>query len=150
MAGPSLIWRQAVLDFLDEKHAPGDTLTHQWFLEHFKMEVPDKLSREEWGKWSLKFLSYFMPFREHLLKNFCIDLQAIGGESFQIVPPEEQTRSAVLELGGGYKRIHKRCAKRLRYVDKDRLNQQQLQENADALSKVAQLKALAEPIWKVD
>jgi len=150
MASPALIWRAALLEFLDENHVPGDIIEHKWFLDHFKMEVPETMSKHEWGKWSLKFLSYFMPFREHLLKDHFIDLQSIGGDNFQIIPPEEQTRSAVLELGGNYKRIHRRCSNRLRYVNKDKLTQQQLQENADALAKVAQLKAMAQPIWKVE
>ena len=147
MAGPAAIWKPALQVFLDEGHKAGDVLTHQWFLDHFQIEVPDNLTRDEWNKWNLKFLSCFMPFREHLLKDYLVDLQPIGGESFVIVPPGEQTRSAMLELGGNYKRIHKRCGLRLRYVNKGELSQQQLQENADALSKLSQLKALSGPIW---
>ena len=150
MANPSLVWKKALIEFLDENHQPGDIIEHKWFLEHFRIETPETQSREDWVKWNFTLLSYLAPFKEALLKHHLMDLQSIGGEKFQIMLPEEQTKSAVLELGGSYRRIHKRCVTRLRYVDRDKLTQQQLQENADALAKVAQLKALAEPIWKKD
>ena len=150
MTGTKAVWSRAINTFLSEKRNPGSVVTHEWLLEQFELSLPDTLSKKDWVRWELKYLSYVMPFRDHLLKDHFIDLQPDGHSGFMVIPPPEQTKDAMIELGQKYKQIHKRCTNRLRYVNKDGLSQQEVQENADALARIANLKALTQPIiwWR--
>jgi hypothetical protein len=147
MASKKEVWSTALFEFLQAGFKPGEIIPQQWFLDHFNIETPGACSRKEWLKYELNILSYFMPFREKLLKEHFVDLQPCGGSNFTIVPPVEQTSVAMTVLATNYKRIHKRGTNRLRFVNTEGFTQQQLQENADALAKVSQLKAMAQPIW---
>ena len=140
----SPIWKQAVQDFHDLGFKPGDTLTREWLMAHFELDEPTTI--EEYRRFELRFLSHFEAFRQSLLEDHCTDLRNIWGTgSYLVTPPAEQTRAAMEDCHSSLSRALHKAGKRVRYINHDALNDAQRSANADAIAKLANLKAQTQP-----
>lgn len=67
-----------------------------------------------------------------------------GKKGFHIVKPSEQTKIAMADLQAGLRKITRKAARRLLFIDREQLSVDQLRENNEAVAKMAQLKKAQE------
>lgn len=134
------LWRQAVVDLLNECPEPGHLITKAWLNSHFELE--EGYTADQFKRYHYAFLEAMEGFRNELLVDHNIALKVISGVGYQVIAPKEQTRHA---LAQGYRRIRRdvgAMAKMLRHVDVGQLTDEQRQENADAQAKATMLSTI--------
>lgn len=141
------IWRQAIQDFIDAKFSPGDTVTHDWLYEHFRIDRPRPATPLEIAqKAELQFLSSFKAFEECLLEDYQIALASVRGVGYKLVPPKEQTAWAEKDGYGEIRRAYRRLGSRLSNVDMAQLTVDERKQNADAMARFAMLKTMVKQV----
>lgn len=136
-------WREAIKAFMQERFAPGDTVSFDWLYDHFLIKRPGGSTLlADAQKAELQFLSQFKQFEDALLTEHQIALTNVRGVGYRLVPPAEQTRwaedSGVTEV----KKAIRKLGDRLTNVDLVQLTNEQRKENADALARMAMLSGL--------
>ncbi len=82
-------WKQAVDDAVKE-FKYGDTISHEWLYEHFKIEPPGYGTAAAFKEFQFKFLAYVEAFKDDLLVSHFMYLRSARGVGYIIVEPEEQ------------------------------------------------------------
>ena len=140
-------WRQAVREFIAADHKPGDRLERVYFygLLRVAMPAPDTpMAAAE--KARLAFLQQFTAFRDELLTEHQIDLEAVPGFGYRVVPPAEQTALAERQGRDEVRRALRKSIIRLANVDLAALDHNQRRDNADAMARMSQLRGLVRTI----
>lgn len=136
-------WRQALANFRQAQFPSGSLLTHDWLYENFGLVKPEPTTPlAEAGRLQLAFLSQFKTFEEALLVEHQVALQSVPGEGYRLVLSREQSRWAVREGEKDIKRAIRKMGARTSHVNLAQLTATQRQENADALVRVASLRAM--------
>ena len=131
-------WRNAAAELFSGAYTYGDVISHEALREALRLPEPTgKLSREEWEAWRLALVAQVDSLADWLLeeKNMC--LRNIQGQGYQIVEPAEQTEFAMKQ---GRKKIRselRKMGRRLSFVDRDALSQDERKANADALARLS-------------
>lgn len=136
-------WREALRRFAESGFRAGDTITHAWFFEAFGLPLRTaETTAMEWEKVALQFMRHFCSLREALLTERQMDLASTRGVGYRIVPPSEQTSLAYGDCVAELRRAFRRGLDRIINVDQSKLTAEQRRENADALAKMSQLRAM--------
>lgn len=139
----SPIWKQAVEDFNGSSFGYGDTIPHQWFVDHFDLGTPH--TAKEQRDFQAKLARSFSKFRSHMLKHYLMDFVNVWGSGYQVVKPGEQTGHALRDTRDAIRKAVSEGVARAAYVNHDLLTDAQRQENTDALGKLAALQSMAAP-----
>jgi hypothetical protein len=136
-------WREAIKAFMDERFAPGDTVSFDWLYEHFLIARPaGTTALADAQKAELQFLAQYKAFEDALLTEHQIALSNVRGVGYRIVPSAEQTRWAEDSGVTDVKKAIRKLGDRLTNVDLAQLTQDQRRENADALARLAMLSGM--------
>lgn len=128
-------YEQAIDDLLQEGIEYGRVITHEWLDKHLELDV----SSPNYG---FDKLSRFENFRNRLVEKYKIHLKNVKGEGYRILPPEEQTVSAVKETFKSISRTVRKGIFYLSNVDTTKLSSEQKKENTDALVRMSGLKGM--------
>lgn len=133
-------WREAIKAFMQERFAPGDTLTFDWLYKNFLIDRPSPTSSlADAQKAELAFLSQFKQFEETLLTEHRIALTNVRGVGHRVVPAAEQTQWAESQGLAEIRKAVRKLSDRLTNVDLVQLTASQRKENADALARMAMM-----------
>lgn len=134
------LWRDAVERFVAMNPGPGAIIPKKWFFDSFGIEKP--VTAEDQIRAGLEFLSSMDRFRSELLEDYMIDLIAVPGEGYKIIPPEEQTKTALDIRSRNIANEISKMARSVAFVNTAALDDSQRREQADGLAKVAALKTM--------
>lgn len=137
------IWKQAVEDFNTSSFGYGDTVPHQWFVDHFRLEEP--VTAQQQKDFQAQMVRNFTKFRNHMLKHHLMDFVNMRGTGYQVIPPNYQTPLALRDTREAIRKAVSEGMKRTVFVNHDLLTDAQRQENTDALGKLAVLQSMAAP-----
>jgi hypothetical protein len=128
---------------MEEKLAPGDTISFDWLYEKFLIQRPVGTTiLADAQKAELQFLGQFKAFEDALLTEHQIALTNVRGVGYRIVPPGEQTSWAEGQGVGEVKKAVRKLTDRLTNIDLAQLTTEQRKENADALARLAMLSGM--------
>jgi hypothetical protein len=136
-------WRNAIRLLLEQNLTYGHLLTHDWLFEAFEIEQPkDDTPYKEAQKLQLRFVADFERFRAELLDEYQMDAQSVTGKGYMIVHPRDQTRRAEQDFQHEFKKFGRKAAARLAGVNHSMLSARERQENADAIARMSNLRAM--------
>ena len=136
------IWREATAQIIMD-FSYGDTISLKWFEKRLELEKPKQASFVTYNEYSLKWLTAIEALKRELLENHNMALKNIRGEGYIIVHPADQTKFAMEDMGRLFKKAAIKTARRLKFVDSKRLNDEQIRENSEAIGRLAALKAFS-------
>lgn len=139
----SPIWKQAVEDFNASSFGYGDTIPHQWFVDHFDLGTPH--TAKEQRDHQAKLARCFAKFRNHMLKHHLMDFVNVWGSGYLVVKPGDQTGYALRDTRDAIRKAVSEGMKRSVFVNQGLLTDAQRQENTDAINKLASLQSMAAP-----
>ena len=125
-----------------EKYTYGDVVPDSDLLDLLEVSPePDKpMWPSEYKSRQLKLLKQVEQLKTDLLENHNMMLiRSRNSGGMTIVKPKDQTRIALNDYQKSFERIHKKAAKRLSFIDRARLSNEQIQENVEAMAKVKQI-----------
>lgn len=142
-------WRQALLRFRERGFNHGEIVDLDWLYMVFRIERPTaETTKAASDKAELAFLSQFIPFRDALLAEDQIALTSERGLGYRIVPPKEQTRWAEDEGRAALAKALRQMQERISHVDLVQLTADERVQNANALARVGQMRALMRKTYR--
>ena len=136
-------WRIAIKAFDDAEFQFGATIGKSWLYDAFGIPEPQpQTSLKQAQEAQLRFLACLNEFKDYLLNERSMALRTVYGVGYEIVLPEEQTEWAEDEFKREAAKVFSKAGERLLNVDHSRLTTNQTQKNADALARLAGLRAL--------
>ncbi len=139
----SPIWKQAVEDFLASDFTYGDTVRHDWFVTHFRLEEPD--TAREQKEFQAAMATNFAKFRKRMLKSHLMDFVNVWGKGYVIVKPGDQASVALKDTREAIRKAVADAVDRVSFVNQEMLTDAQRQENTNAQNKLAMLQSMAAP-----
>lgn len=135
-------WKNALATlFGPGGYTHGDLVPHAALQEALGLRRPSgRITADEYEGWRLKLVTQVEALSEALLecRNMC--LQSVPGQGYRIVEPAMQTAFAVKQGQKGLRSALSKMGKRLSFVDRAVLTNDQAKENADALTRLSFLK----------
>lgn len=125
-----------------EQYNYGETVPDSVILELLDIEPEsDKpIMPSEMRKRQFNLLQQSEKMKAELLENHSMLLVRVKASSgMLIVQPKDQTRLSMIDLQNGLRKITRKTARRLSYVNRNALDAQQKQENSEALAKLKQV-----------
>ncbi len=123
-----------------EQFHDGDMVSHDWLTEKLDLELPDKpVTVAVHNKLALQRLTRMDELREALLDDHRIMLHNSPGEGYRLVPPAQQTATAMNNYTKKFLSITRRVVNQLEKIRDDLLTREQRRENADAKAKIGTL-----------
>ncbi len=139
-------WKAAAEAFATDPVPYGALLEHEWFYRAFGIEPPDLApSVAEFQKRQLKYLSCFKAFEKWLLEEQQMALRSRHGVGYEIVKPSEQARFAMGDLSEQLSKNFRKAGGRLLHTRLDELTHEQRRDHADAMARLAHLRAMSQP-----
>ena len=131
-------WRQAVAQLdADGMLVPGKVIDKAWLDAAFGIQPPK--SFDDVDKNRLRFVGQMSALRDDILTKRRLMLRAIDGTGYRIVPPQDQTDTALKDRGASIRREIRSLHCELAHVDHGALTAEQSKRNADALAQVGVL-----------
>lgn len=131
-------WKNAVAELFDGKYTYGDIVPHEELQAALDLPKPKgKVEVEFYESWRLKLVSQVDALSEYLLEEKKICLRSVNGQGYMIVKPAEQTSFAVKQGQKGMRSTLQKMGRRLSFIDRTALTNEQSRENADALARLA-------------
>lgn len=144
-------WKNAVFELFSGKYAFGDVISHEELQRSLDLPKPvGKVEVEVYEAWKLKLVSQIEALTTFLLEEKRICLRNIIGEGYMIVEPRDQTRFAVKQGQKGMRSTLNKMSRRLSFVDRSALTNEQSKENADALARLAFLETQVRKAKRID
>jgi hypothetical protein len=86
--------------FLDDMHAEGVVIKHEYFWDLFGMVKPHghNMTIEAAGKINMQFMSRMKELVDTLLKVHKKDLQSVFSKGYRLVPHQERIRTTVRDM----------------------------------------------------
>lgn len=129
-------YKQAIDDFLSEGFLPGQVISHEWIDDHLRLNSSDPLyAWQRFGR--------ICQFKATLMEEHKIHLRSIRGIGYEVIAPQEQTKTAVDDAMRTIGMTLGKAAKRLMNVDVAQLDDSGKKENSDAMSRIAALNGMA-------
>lgn len=135
-------YRQAVQDAVGQFRY-GDLITHEWLHKHLEVEIPEEGTRQEFEEAQWQLVEGVESFKQMMLEQHLMALQNVRGQGYRLVPPPEQTMVGMSQFRKDLASALGKCRDVLSYVNRDQLTDEQQRQNADAMGKLAGLKAFA-------
>jgi hypothetical protein len=137
-------WKNAAAELFSGTYGYGDIVPHDELRAALRLPKPaGKVTAEEFEGWQLALVAQIDALSTLLLEERNMCLRAIPGQGYQILEPAQQTEYA---MGHGIKRVRaelRKMGRRLTYLDRGRLTNEQARENADAMARLSWLQQQA-------
>jgi hypothetical protein len=134
-------WKQAMKELEEMGVGPGQTIEKEWLERAFGIRPARTIAEHERNHHLFRKL--FWLLRTELLERKSLMLRAVAGVGYEVVEPQRQTQVALRDRGLEVARSLQKLHCELTYIQADALSEGQRKENADALSKVGALTAMA-------
>ena len=119
----------------------GDLVPHTALQDALGLRRPaGRITAEEYESWRLRLVTQVEALSDALLEGRNMCLQSVPGQGYRIVEPERQTALAVKQGQKGLRSALSKMGRRLSFVDRAALTNDQAKENADALARLSFLK----------
>lgn len=136
-------WKQAIEDFISARFPYGTVVPHEWFWEHFRLEAPGPTTPHKVAETAkFEFMRAFDPFQKTLLEDQQIALRSRRGVGYEVVHPSEQTGWAEDEAHDDMLALFRTAGRRLGNVRLEELDETQRAQNAAAMARLAQKRAI--------
>lgn len=132
------LWKSALAILRTAGIQPGHVITHQQMRSLIGLPDPASLnSYDEIKTAQLAYVYSVEKIRNALLQDDCIDLQNERKVGYVYVQPGEQTAVAMEDMQEGMKKVLRKTARRVSFVDHNALTMEERKENADALARLS-------------
>lgn len=121
----------------------GDFLSKRDIYDLLGIEELEIGSKKDFDAHNLKVLSAIQGLKDTLLNENQMLLVSVWGKGYRILDPEEQTQHAMSDLGEEIARSRRKALSRLVNVNMSKLTDQQVNENTEAIARVAQLETFS-------
>lgn len=142
------VWKHALEQLLNEGLTPGDVIRKDKLFALFDISVAK--TPEEYEANQFKFVSNFKRLEKELLHEHFIGLRNVRGIGYEVLHPKDQTGYG---MDHGFKEIAKAIkamTQMVSFVDYAKLSAEDRRRNTDALTKIANFKAMQKRIDKLD
>lgn len=137
-------WRRALRAFVDLGYKPGDIVPGAWLDRELGLERPTSGSFSDFEKFGLLELRLVSEFRERLLDGYQVALVR-EGRDWRVLTASEQLAIAQEEGRRRMRSAARWQANMLLNTDTAQLTDRERAEHAEALAKMARLKAMTKP-----
>ena len=120
----------------------GGVITREWIERAFDIIIPDQMTRDEYVKFSLAFVSGWETLASGLLTDHKKALRSLGEGRWEIVMPEDQASFALNEASKKIKKAIRTASAVQRNTRVDLLNATQRASHNDAVGRLATLEVL--------
>ncbi len=134
---------EAIAERFAAEYSYGETITRAVILDAFGVDMPDMMRSTEWQKKQLEILQVVADLKTAMLKDHQIALQTIPGKGWELVNPSHQTTFAMRGLKDSVKGSVRKTSSFLTHIRADELTANEIQENAEAVAKLAAFRAIA-------
>lgn len=136
-------WKNALaVLFGPDGYTYGQLIPHDALQGALGLPKPvGRITADEYEAWKLRLVGQVEALSDALLKDRNMCLQSVAGQGYKIVEPEKQTAFAVKQGQKGLRSALSKMGRRLSFVDRAALTNDQAKENADALARLSFLKA---------
>lgn len=131
-------WKAAIVKMREDGLTYGDIITHEEMYNLIGVPMPEKLTGfRDIKQAQLAYIHNVEKIRRELLEEDQMDMQNVRGIGYQIVNPNEQTSKAMGDMMADIKRVLRRTAGRIGFVDLARLSAEEQRENTDARARLS-------------
>lgn len=142
------LYRNAVEKFMAMNPQPGFVLPDEWL--EIELELNFKIANyEEYQNANAVLMSQVGHFIRSLMIWHQVHLARANGTGYRVLSPEEVTPLEMADLQGDLARRTRRADRRLAFVPLNTLTDDQRRDHADAVTRVAQLRAFAQATFQL-
>lgn len=137
----------AVEAFVERGFEAGDLITRDWIEEVLCLEEPPEIlprdeRRDAYKRFDLQKLQRMSEFRTVLLHEYQIDLEAVVGKGYRVVPSREQATLASASAERNIKREIAKAHDKVQHTNVAQLTSQEQREHLSAAMHVTRLREL--------
>lgn len=133
-------WRQAEQDLIAQGVTYGSLITDDWLRAAFGIAEPKTIAEAQRN--DLVMLRQTDALRESLLQTHNMMLRRVQGVGYTVIPPEQQTRTAMKDRTREVKNALRKLAQEISHVNQAMLSDEQRKENADAQAKLGAMRGM--------
>lgn len=142
-------WRRALRSFVDAGHRPGDIVSGAWLDAELGLARPTSGTFADFERFKLTELRLVSEFRERLLDGQQLALVREGAD-WRVLTASEQLAMAQEEGRRRMRSAARWQANMLLNTDVGHLTDRERAEHAEAVAKMARLKAMTRPVRRAE
>lgn len=131
---------KAVEQFLADKFADGQLISHEWLT--WALNLPKPNTAKEMVNCQFVILDRVEQFKEALLTQHQIYIVSVRGKGYRIVPPSDQAFIAIDTAMRGVRREFQKCEEVMKHTRVSELDSDQSKRHTDAQVKVSALSGM--------
>ena len=142
------LYLHAVDQFMQMNPEPGFVLPYEWLEIELELDY-SIANREQYQNFSLDRFKQIEAFKDRLMRVHHIHFATVPGVGYRVQAPGEVHHAEVGNVARTLKTTTRKATRRMAFVPLDQLTDNQRREHADALTRVAQLRALCQDTFKL-